>query len=955
MCAWKRAAIGAALVLLCLSTTQAVLFRTNPSHAQASLVAHRSAIEASSVSTLIDVAITSLMHGNATTRLADVIANATRAMDLDDALSGAKLPSDMTSVLASRAEPVKLDKDAVDKAVATLNDKIQKAQVRLDLKHIEWDEFKRKNRNAYTQVQTDLIRLSTELANLERMKVANLASTSNAEGDTTKTKEDEEGAFIAFMEEKNKDDPVLAMRKADLAVAEYMLELSRCKDSALLQGGSAYSLSSTGVEACTDGQGQMQFRFEDPRLDNSSTHFSTRGREMLRQVLGASTLGGGNLAAAAMLGATLGTADLDDGDDAGELSLLARQKSRETPVSVETKPSASKQANRCANTKPNCGVLHDTFSMLWGEMKDLVEDMTDKMTGDETKFNELDKAYKNQIDALAKKQGGLASTLGEITGQTNAATEEQAQKQKLAEKLQTAFEKERKEAKGIMKEILGTEICGTTKVRNELLKAALGLKDSEIVDCAVSKWTYGGCSVPCDDKLVGGTQQLMREIVVAKKGYGAACPRLSMTTKCSQFKCPVDCQLSDFSDYSKCTKVCGGGMQTRIRSLEVKPKNGGKSCEALQESRPCNSGSCDRDCALSDWQSWTPCSQACDGGVQKRRKKVTLPKRAEGTCPAWKSTQRFELRQCNAQKCIGDEVCVAKLDVVLALDGSGSVTGKGFEVLKTFALKVIDKLQSEAYGSEAVRVSIVQFGNGHLKDGVVSDAELVLPLSSDMGEAKDAIKKLTWQRGFTNMAQAILKAHVTLKSSSRRDASGLLLLITDGKPSFKRQTEMADQTTRKSANVVVVQVKNYPTKPDKDLMKSYVTKPIGANYVLVPGKKALKADFDGYATKVLVKMCPRAESPSVLNETATKFGFKLIREAQSCAMSGANTTAQASVSECAGFAKASAPWTTFEFSEPPAPSSALAAPMGNCTVFKDPCQEYMENSKVNVYGPPPSE
>ena len=94
-------------------------------------------------------------------------------------------------------------------------------------------------------------------------------------------------------------------------------------------------------------------------------------------------------------------------------------------------------------------------------------------------------------------------------------------------------------------------------------------------------------------------------------------------------------------------------------------------------------------------------------------------------------------------------------------------------MLGNFAGNIIDKQKSEAYGSQVVHVSLIQFGKGHLMDGVASDAEFVIPFCCDTGEAKDAFKQSMWQRGFTDMAQAILNAHETLLSPLRHAANSL--------------------------------------------------------------------------------------------------------------------------------------------------------------------------------------
>lgn len=79
---------------------------------------------------------------------------------------------------------------------------------------------------------------------------------------------------------------------------------------------------------------------------------------------------------------------------------------------------------------------------------------------------------------------------------------------------------------------------------------------------------------------------------------------------------PVDCVVSDWSDWSDCTASCGGGIQVRTRTVLVPAANGGAACPELEEYRACN----EQECCESDWfiGEYGECSAECGGGEQVR-------------------------------------------------------------------------------------------------------------------------------------------------------------------------------------------------------------------------------------------------------------------------------------------------------------------------------------------------
>merc|ERR1719482_1236324 len=146
---------------------------------------------------------------------------------------------------------------------------------------------------------------------------------------------------------------------------------------------------------------------------------------------------------------------------------------------------------------------------------------------------------------------------------------------------------------------------------------------------------------------------------------------------------------------------------------------------------------------------------------------------------------------------------------------------------------LLARFKTSAYGNSAVSVAVIQFGNGKLDDvsKVVSDAATISPLSTDLKEVKESIKGMHWSKGFTNMAQAFMKASAILQRSPRKKAAGTFLMITDGKPSFIFQTDKAVKSYKGRGRVVIVQVKQYAAKETQNLMKKYASKPWQTNYV----------------------------------------------------------------------------------------------------------------------------
>merc|ERR1719388_317662 len=594
-----------------------------------------------------------------------------------------------------------------------------------------------------------------------------------------------------------------------------------------------------------------------------------------------------------------------DGDSAGEDDGAATTATTTTTAGAPTPPVPKDRVVKrlditggqfsCKSGPVDCGLLHDNMSLMWGKFKDLVDELQAEMDKNEFHFIELKENMNAQLDIMRSAKAKYILELNEAIANIASAQEELAGEQEEYTRLEKEYKHGMKLCRKKIEWIMFQDICAFIKVRAKVMKYSKVSPPEKIVDCGLSAWVPGECSVPCDDKCpdkrdpykCGGIQTLTREIVVMNNAFGYDCALLARKRKCNQVKCPVDCRQSRWSSWSKCTKDCEGGSRSRTRSILVQPKNGGMACNTAAESQPCNTGSCDRNCRLRKWTKWSPCSVACDGGFSERRRRVIIPIRGNGRCPKPKSRIRYGLKKCNTHKCKGDEICVAKQDLILSIDASGSLREEGFKILKKFASVLVDKYKGEYYGFTDMQIGIVQFGNGEiLKDGTIADAKDILPLTSDMKKVKKAVEGLAHMKGFTNMAQAFGVAEKLLLLGGRRTAQSAVMTLTDGKPSFLFQTnEKVLQLKDKHTKLFFVPVTEFKGMELK-LMKKWASTPWPTNLVHVPGLDALSADPGVFAQKCLVMFCPEAISPSNTVAEETTEGFMLIRENGLCGKRG---------------------------------------------------------------------
>jgi len=173
------------------------------------------------------------------------------------------------------------------------------------------------------------------------------------------------------------------------------------------------------------------------------------------------------------------------------------------------------------------------------------------------------------------------------------------------------------------------------------------------VDCVTTNWSaFEECSVTCGV----GVKFRNRKIMVVASNGGKGCGVTDELKECAQRKCPIDCEVSEWSAAHACSHSCGSfGTQIRHRSINIEPAHGGKLCPHLSETMECGADPCPVDCLVSTFGQWTTCSRSCGTGEHARRRTIRRNVEHGGVeCP-----HLLEMRKCNKHECPVDCVMSA--------------------------------------------------------------------------------------------------------------------------------------------------------------------------------------------------------------------------------------------------------------------------------------------------------
>jgi hypothetical protein len=554
------------------------------------------------------------------------------------------------------------------------------------------------------------------------------------------------------------------------------------------------------------------------------------------------------------------------------VALLAQSERTRSVGSEQTKlpawqePLAKAATAMCKlRSNPDCNTVSDKLMNMQANVLDDIASHESQLSCSEDDCKATKKSIQDELKAaqtrLAEQQEALAETTTTVISAQEQSRIKGAQMDHL--------EAEHQRLDSFCQDTVGQvalQLAQYKAIRQELYK--MEQQRPFIQDCEVSAWTPGECDKSCG----GGVQNLVRQVVVPD-AMGAACPPLTMQRSCNSQDCPIDCSMGEWSGWTSCSAKCGGGIKQRIRHVNQRARHGGKVCGAESESVGCGMAACDKDCELAAWTGWTACSKACGGGFQERARHISIPSAGLGKCAADDSEERLQYKRCNMDKCVPKTPpllkCAAKVDVILLIDGSGSLGQAGFDAVKAASAKLLTAMDPNANEGNGAQVAVLMYSGPKnmeaYKKCTTASAEAPADLAADCkmswvshfttnnAQIAAGVGSLIWQKGSTMTSQALASAEAEL-IYGRADAQQVVVAIADRLPMMPKRTEEAAASLRKKARLIWAAAAG-PSELQK--FASWASRPAADNVIHM--KTIEELNSDAMLNKLISTVCPKVE------------------------------------------------------------------------------------------------
>merc|ERR1719359_2552734 len=340
------------------------------------------------------------------------------------------------------------DEASLDKARMTLNGMIETAQAEYDLKDMECRAFDERNRGEFDQTVADLSRIGSGIAD-------DNAGILSAKKDINNALEQiamQEKALKAAMGECEKtrmmNDMQLTTLKNDLAVAEFIVRMTECKEGAALLQDANYS--APVLQGCPMEDGSVHLSFKDGFLDNKAgMMLSKQGQQALRVALLKShpsldaptkqqlhaVVKAAHREISNLVFSYRVSKQAPEKNAPAKKGIVEEEKAptlsdiMNPPMEPKKEPTLEEATNKCVLGKPDCGLLTDNMALMWGEVKDAVDELTAIMAENEANCKATSDMHNGEISMWQGINSQKNVELSDATGALNAHTEEQTESQ----------------------------------------------------------------------------------------------------------------------------------------------------------------------------------------------------------------------------------------------------------------------------------------------------------------------------------------------------------------------------------------------------------------------------------------------------------------------------------------------------------------------------------------------
>jgi hypothetical protein len=269
-------------------------------------------------------------------------------------------------------------------------------------------------------VVADLARLGSQLSRLGELRVSSNQGIFDKDGERRDAEERLEKETREYEKINFENQREMSIRKNDLAVFDFILQASACKDGSFIQ------TSQHGVQVCQTNDG-LVLNFQNRELQTRLEQMMTpEARQALNEALG-------------QVQGPLALIQMQADTTTETTTALPKFVAETVPVAEDPHPSG--QWKKCVDGTPNCGLLHDLMSLEWGKFRDSFDELTAEMNQNKAEFDITKRNINEELTVIVDEKTKFMEVLANTISSINADTEEMNEKDEQKLELTHEFDK----------------------------------------------------------------------------------------------------------------------------------------------------------------------------------------------------------------------------------------------------------------------------------------------------------------------------------------------------------------------------------------------------------------------------------------------------------------------------------------------------------------------------------